>query len=468
MRAAHTSHGPSTLYNGIAMKGEGATARMRKNVSEVMKRVLPLLKHPVSRNVSWVTGEHFLAMVISLVTTALVARHLGVAGFGKYCLAIAFPQMLRVFTHLGLGQIVLRDLAQRPDEKERIQGSMAGLYALTGLATTALIIGLAHLLKGDNPEIIHLVSIASLSALFAPQEVFKQWFQSQLRSKYAVIVGTTVLILVSCVKIALTFADAGISAFVWANVLSSGLGALGMMGIYWKVYGSPLGWHLDPSYVRSTLVEGWPKLGTALVNTLGRRSDQVMLGVLAGPEAVAIYAVAFRLQQKLVFLPGIVANSLAPGLSRAKRLSDAAFMKKLLASYRVMVLVFLAIGIPLAIASPLLILGIYGEEYRMATPILMLFSGRLLFVCITSVRSWYITNEKLFAYNLGVGILASLTNLLLNFALIPSFGAVGATIATLAAAFTGSMLCDWVVPTARRNAKTVGRGLVTPFSGVDM
>ena len=421
----------------------------------------PLLRHPVFRNVSWATAGRFLSIGLNILTTAIVARHLGIERFGLYCFAMAFPNMLRVFTTLGLGQIVLRDLSQYPERKATIQGSMAVLYALTGLLTMGLIIGVAYVFQKGKPEVIHLVSIASLTILFTPSGVFNQWFQSQLRTKYIVIVSTATLLLISILKILLSFMGANVASFIWANVASEGITALGVAIIYRHIYGSPFAWQIDFSYIRSILTEGWPKLGQALVNTLGRRSDQVMLGVMAGPSAVAVYAIAFQIQKKLVFLPNIVANSLAPGLSRAKRISEKEFEEKLLISYRIMVLMFLAIGIPLALASHLIINTIYGGEYHKAGIILMLFSLRFIFTNIIAVRSWYITNFSLFKYGLAIALISSLLNFCLNLAFIPFLSSLGAVLATLLASFFVSIIADWFYGPAKNNARIVCKAILS-------
>lgn len=410
------------------------------------------LSHPVSKNVGWVVLEKIASLIIGLATLALVARHLGLSNFGLYSFSIAFPQMMQIISTLGLGQLVIRDFSQDKLSQSMIIGSMVFLFFVTGLASAVATVVLAFLLQSRNPENIVLISIASLSMIFTPSTVISNWFQSQLKAKYISIVGIVTLVIVSLIRLILVYYNSGVIWFVCTNVISAGIGAIGLIIAYWKIKNKFHLWSIDISYIKSILTEGWPKLGHAVVTTLGRKSDMVLLGVLATPEAVGIYAIAYRIQMYLAFFPSVVANSLAPGLSKSKITTESDYQESLLNSYKIIFIIFIISGLPIIFLSPGIISFLYGSEFQNADSVLSILSAGLLFIGIGNVRSWFITNERIFKYGLIVGISVSFISIMGNLLIIPIYGAIGAALVSLLSYILGNIIFDWLYRPARKNA----------------
>ncbi|WP_413754472.1 polysaccharide biosynthesis C-terminal domain-containing protein, partial [Vibrio parahaemolyticus] len=82
----------------------------------------------------------------------------------------------------------------------------------------------------------------------------------------------------------------------------------------------------------------------------------------------------------------------------------------------------------------------YGIDYTSSIPVLALSCWGFVFISIGAVSSKWLLAEDLQKYSLMHSIIGLLINVLMNFALIPKFGIIGASISTLISLFFSSLL----------------------------
>lgn len=189
-----------------------------------------------------------------------------------------------------------------------------------------------------------------------------------------------------------------------------------------------------------------------ILTLLNLRLDVVILGALAGPGVLGVYAVASKYAE-LLRLPGLaVTYVLYPRMAGRNPLDASQQAARLLP--RAFVLTVLA-AVPLAAAVPLLPL-VYGPAFTAAmVPAWLLLAG-LVGEGVAGVVSGYLYGVgRPGANSLGVGV-AVVVTVALDIALIPHYQAVGAAFASAAAYLTSSaalLACYFVV---RRTAHLSG------------
>ena len=156
------------------------------------------------------------------------------------------------------------------------------------------------------------------------------------------------------------------------------------------------------------------------------RIDTIMLGVLASESEVGLYSVAFNLMEGTFFIPTIVMAAIFPGLSQAKQFS-AYFRKGAL----LLTLSGIAGGGAVFLLADSIISWFFAAEFQNSADIL-----RILAMAIPLVFWGYLMTQSLVALDhnrIYLVITASglLLNVLLNFWLIPEYGASGAAVATV-------------------------------------
>jgi len=172
------------------------------------------------------------------------------------------------------------------------------------------------------------------------------------------------------------------------------------------------------------------------------RIDQIMLGEMIGSEAVGVHSAALRLSEVWYMIPMIIVASLFPNIIEAKKNSQELFNRRMQSLLNF--LATLAIGIALVgtFVGDWLILLIYGPEYADASEVLKIhiWSGVFVFVGVAG-SNWYLV-ENLQRLNLSRTIVGAVINIFLNVILIPSYGIVGAAIATVISQGFSAYLLD--------------------------
>lgn len=175
-----------------------------------------------------------------------------------------------------------------------------------------------------------------------------------------------------------------------------------------------------------------PLLGIALLQMWLARVDTVVLGFLAGPEEVGIFAVAWRIAALVAFPLTAINIATGPAIAGAASGGDRPALQDLLARSAVWsTLAGLAVALPLLL-FPHWLLGLAGPELtRGATVLRILVAGQLI-CAITGMANVALamsdhSNASMVAYG-G----AALASLLLNAALIPLLGGLGAAAAATA------------------------------------
>jgi PST family polysaccharide transporter len=190
-------------------------------------------------------------------------------------------------------------------------------------------------------------------------------------------------------------------------------------------------WTVRAARARALLSQSWPLIISSAGGLIYLKIDQVMLGEMAGPRELGTYAVAARLSEIWYFIPATLGSSLLPMMVESKRLGDATYRSRLQAMYTGMVWagIALAAGVTL-VAVPVMDL-LYGAEYAGAGRILQIHIWTCPGIFMGAILSRWLVMEDLLIFSLTRNLVGALVNVVLNFVLIPHYGAVGSAVATL-------------------------------------
>ena len=158
-------------------------------------------------------------------------------------------------------------------------------------------------------------------------------------------------------------------------------------------------------------------------------ADVLLLSLFLPPEAVGVYFAATRLVQIMIFVPYAASAATAQRFADAQARGDRALLSALVArSARLSALATLAAGAALLVAAPLL-LALFGPGFSASFPALTILVAGVV------VQSAFGPAEDLLAMLGGeracalVSVAALAAAVVLNLALIPLFGVVGAATA---------------------------------------
>jgi O-antigen/teichoic acid export membrane protein len=170
--------------------------------------------------------------------------------------------------------------------------------------------------------------------------------------------------------------------------------------------------------------------------------DQIMIKEMISVEAVGQYAAAVKISEAWYFIPMVIASSLFPAIIDAKKQSEALYYARLQKLYDLMVWMAIAIALPMTFLSDWVVNLLYGEQYNQAGSVLMIHIWTGVFVFLGVASGKWFTTENLQMLAFRRTFYGMVMNVVLNFILIPKYGAQGAAVATLISQIIAAYLSD--------------------------
>lgn len=385
------------------------------------------------KNTSWLLAGKLLSLVVGFI----IARYLGPYAFGDLSFADAFAALFAAVGTLGLDSFIIREIIQHPDKRDEILGTSLVMR----LAANAVLIPLAILtylafrqLSTNETEVslALLIALCSSAALFKSFNIIDSYFQSQVASKYVVQVQNVCLVLSTGVKIALIYNHAPVFYFAGALVFDSAILALGLLFIYKQKQLQLHTWTFNWTRAKSLIQQSWPLILTAVMISIYMKIDQVMLKS-AGSKIVGIYSAAARISESWYFIPVAIVTSVFPAIIHARKTDIDRYQKRLQNLYDLLVAISLPVAILVSIFANQIIHVLYGNPYQGAGILLSIHIWSGIFVFLGSASSQFLLAEGYTLISFSRTTFGALVNVLLNLWLIPIYGALGASIATLIA-----------------------------------
>lgn len=426
----------------------------RMNNLSMIARLSTLAQHQGFRryfaNTSWLFAEKTFRMVVGLLVGVWVARYLGPERYGLFSYAQSFVGLFSVVATLGLDSILVRELVKDESKRDILLGTAFRLK-LIGASAVMMLLAIAVQFTSNDGYTNALVFIVASATVFQSFNVIDLYFQSKVLGKYVALANTVSLALLSLLKIACILLRAQLAAFAFLVLVDGVILAAGFVFFYRRKNLSVRAWRFDTETAKSLLKESWPLILSGGALMIQARIDQVMIREMLGNAETAYYSVALRLIEAFGFIPVILDSSLFPALAKAKYVSEKLYQTRYLNYYRLSFFLFLLTATPIYLFSGKIILILYGEAYQPAGILLSLMATRLFFTNIGTARSAFINIESLFKYSLFSMITGTVVNVVCNFILIPSYGSVGAIVATIFSFSTTIFFLDAFYSKTRSN-----------------
>ena len=171
-----------------------------------------------------------------------------------------------------------------------------------------------------------------------------------------------------------------------------------------------------------------------------------------------------RISESWLVIAVILTTSLYPALISAQKISEELFQERLADFYSLMLWCSIFIAIPIVLFSDTIIAVVFGQEFSPAADVLAVHAWSGIFVfLITASSRWFLAmnRERSILYR---ALLGAITNVLLNYLLIPTYGVIGAAYATLISYALMAVLYDLFDPAGRQSfvlkVSSVGRPFV--------
>jgi O-antigen/teichoic acid export membrane protein len=365
-----------------------------------------------------VLGSNQIATwLISMVALVLMSRYLGPANLGVLSLAGAAVGVAGMLVNLGMDVYVVRSVARSPERASALVSSvvvvrlilaapmLAGLYGYTIAAHVSL----------ETQQATFFLAISMLITSLAGPLVSAM--QGRERMGFPALVSLLTNLLDLGVIILAIAVHGGVVLFT-VLVIPITLGTT-VLNVRRGARVAHITLRVSRKAIEDVVRGGVAFWTISIFATFYLYIDSVLLGSLAGTEAVGIYAPAIRLFSVSMFLPGIVATATLPLLSRLGVDAASDFLRAGRQTLTFLLVSAVPITIGLATFGGYLIAHIYGPSYQASVPVLVVltFSIPATFLNIQANQT-LVAQDRQWHWTI-VMALGSVINPLLNIALIP-------------------------------------------------
>ncbi|MCX7919717.1 MAG: flippase [bacterium] len=404
----------------------------------------------VARNSFFIFIARIVDVVSVFILIFLIARYLtaqfGIGTFGQYGFIATLVTFLFSLGYIGISQITIRDVAQTRSRAKRYL--TLSLYLRSGLSVilASIILSISVFIRQDSlglvlaflmmilAESVSIISVSFLDILIAYELMYYDAIATFIYrlTTLAITVGVIVL-----------------NGVLWHIFLAVALAAFAkavFLGIIYRrtVPQADIATEVPPAPTTGYLIkQSFPLALAFLITQAYMKSGVLLLQALSSEEQVALFYAPLRLLFQFQFIPFALSTALFPIFSRAAknvRSPENNLFEKQEELSRVFVRAFkfsIILCVPIIVsflflARPIILL-IFGEKFLPAVSCLQILIISFPVTFLELLMNNFLVSIKQQKLILLCNSLCLVTNLLLNFILIPTYGAIGASWATVGA-----------------------------------
>ncbi len=397
----------------------------------------------VARNSLFSLAGQVAVKLLSFAFTVFVVRRLGDATFGRYSTALAYVYLFAIFSDLGLGTYMVREIARDRSRLADLLSNVIVLRLILSVGTVALIVGSAAA-SGRPGDVLVGVFVASCMLFaFAIQGPLDSVLIGRERLDYSAVFSVvTQLVFVGLGTLVLL---RGLS-YVWllAAQLCSVLTAAALSVVVVRRLSTDGGRRTEdgspPPFVLSRpSPRKWPGLVRAALPfgvigfTIGLsyHLDTVLLSTYRSDAEVGWYRAAYNLIFTLTMISHAICLSLYPSLMRQR----ASMSQGLVRAYERALQYLFMLSIPIAVGTTVLagpiILNLYREGLAPAIVPLRILIWVLPLLFLSEFLGYIVIIADREQRAARALIVSTTCNVLLNLLLIPRFGYLAASVVTV-------------------------------------
>jgi O-antigen/teichoic acid export membrane protein len=394
-----------------------------------------------------------ISTVVMAVASILIGRLLGPELYGQYTLALVAPQLLYIFTDLGINQGLTKFTAALNSRNETyrlakvIRNAML-LKALTGVILFAINYALADVfaqIMFQRPDIALYIRIASFAILF--QVIFStatSAFVGLDKSEYAALTSNVQALAKTIISIALVLLGLGVAGSVLGSALSYAAAATsGTLLLYLVMRRRKLGAGNDydsNNDLRQLVRYGIPLYISVLLTGFTPLFQNLILANFTTDTDIGNYKAALNFATLITVLSVPITTALLPAFSKID--STATDKLKLFFKHanKYTVLLIMPITILLVIYSTQVVQIVYGSTYQSASLFLatycpLYFMVGIGYLTLTSLYNGIGETKTTFIISLITFLVIAVSSPILT----QMYGVQGLIAAFLAGSLTGTV-----------------------------
>lgn len=409
-----------------------------------------LLKNKTLRNAGWLVGGKIAQIPINLLVSLLTARYLGPANYGLITYGTAYTAFFASLCNLGINSVLVKEFIDNPGEEGTIIGTSLLLRAVSSVLSAIMIFCIVSIVDIGEKTTITVVALCSLGLIFHIFETINFWFQSRLQSKVTAIATFIAYTATAAYKVVLLVMGKSVEYFAFSTSVDYICVAVVLLIAYKKHSGGAF--HVSLEYGKALLKKSCHFILPGLMVAIYAQTDKIMLKQMIGVAENGYYSTAVAVSGMWCFVLTAIIDSAYPGIMSAFRQDERLFVKRNKQLYAVIFYLSLFVSLLFTLLAEPVIGILYGEKYAPAVMPLRIITWYTAFSYLGGARNAWIVCKERQKYLIHIYASSALLNVVLNWVLIPIWGASGAAVASLITQIATTMIVPFFIPELRENS----------------
>lgn len=416
-----------------------------------------LLKNKIAQNAGWLFLGNVAQLIITFVIGILTARFLGPSNYGIINYGNAYQNFFLAISSLGMNSIILKELVNMPEDDGEILGTGIRFRLTASVLSLGIITLISSLVDRGEHLIITVTFLCSTVLVFQTFEIFKLWFQSRLLGKKIAISCFLAYLISSAYKVYLLASGKPVIWFAVTATIDNVFAAVFLYYNYRKSGGGKLSFNMSRGI--SILRQSYHFILSAMMIAMYNSMDKFMLKQMLSETEVGYYSTAANLSTIWCFVLNSLIESMTPSIIESYHGDRNVFNRNNKLLYSMIFYISSAVALFFTLFGRLIIPVLYGEAYAPSVRPLVILSWLVAFSYMGVARNAWVVCEDKQKYLKYIFAAAALFNLILNYVMIPVWGASGAALASLLTQLFTSIFAPLLIKPMRENALLMLRAM---------
>ena len=313
-----------------------------------------------------------------------------------------------------------------------------------------MIVGIVGVLDHNEPLTIAVVALCSISLLFHVLDTFNYYFQSKYRSKITAIATLIAYASTSVYKVILLITGASVAWFAFASSVDYIVLGILLYIFYVTNKGPRLSFSWEKG--KALLKQSCHYILSGMMVAIYGQTDKLMLKQMLDTTAVGYYSTATAICAMWTFVLQAIIDSIYPTILKLKGQDEYLYERKNKQLYASTFYISIFVSVLFLLLGDFAIRILYGEAYAPAGLPLKIVTWYTAFSYLGVARNAWVVCEEKQKYLKYLYIVAAIMNVILNFIMIPHWGAAGAAAASLITQIFTSIVLPLFIKGMRRNS----------------
>jgi O-antigen/teichoic acid export membrane protein len=374
-------------------------------------------------------GGFAVSMGLSVISSALLLRHLGVVATGDYVTVLSLVTLAGGITEAGLATIGVRELSTlEPARARSFFASLSGLRLVFIFGGVLFAVAFALVSGYSSTMVLGTLLAGAGFVLLTTQTTYTLPLLAQLRLEWVTAIETLRTVGAAAAIVVLVLVGSPLLEF-WAATIPAGIAATALGALLVR-RSMPLLPAFDRAIWRPLVRRTLPYSLASAVGVIYFRLAILIMSHVASPLQTGYYGASFRIIEVLFVVPQLIVGSTLPIFARAARDDRGRLDYALGRTFDVCLLLGLATGLMLITGAHFIIGVVAGPKFGPSVAVLRLQGLALIATFMGAVLGYGLLSLGRYRAVLLINLAVLLSSGLLTGLLASRYGALGAASAT--------------------------------------